>query len=348
MALEIRTTDQISDIAQDDWEKLSRGRSFSSYSWYQMGERVLAQVPRTYVLIYHSGEPIARAVFWLSDQEPLPVASKPVRWGVSAILRRRPLLICRSPLADITGLFLPDSPLREAALAAICEAARLAAQKQRASFITFDYLDPRDLAENWPLHNFSPMSIADPGTSLTLPACGFADYIKTLTKSAQKDYRRHTNQAGAREIVVTTHSSVEDAPHALELIRAVENHHQTMPKPWAGNLLNQVTPANSTWLAARQKGELVGCGLLLRDGPVQLATLLGLNYQVQYVYFQLIYSAILAAMQQNSKILRAGSGAYPFKQHLGFALEDNNHLVFSGCGPVFHTMGKYLGRSPQG
>jgi hypothetical protein len=117
-----------------------------------------------------------------------------------------------------------------------------------------------------------------------------------------------------------------------------------MPKPWARRLLSLANQPNATWLAARCKGELVGCGLVLNDGRVQMATLLGINYQVQYVYFQLMYTAIRNAVEQKAGVLRAGSGAYPFKSRLGFTLEDNNFIAYAGCGPAFHRLGQWLSR----
>jgi len=344
MALEIRTATTIREFTQEEWERLSRGQPFSSYSWYQFGESVLADSPCTYITAYRSGEPVGRAAFWLSRQEPLPLPFAPLRLAASTFLRHRPLFICRSPLADWSGLVLLDMAGREEALGAIAETAQAAARQQKASFVTFDYLNAKESGENWHNVGFSTLTIADPGTRLALPGTDFAGYIKGLPKSAQKDFRRHTNQAQGRGITVSAHAQVSDPQRALELVNKVEKRHKSMPKPWARRLLSLANPPHATWLAARSKGELVGCGLVLNDGQVQVATLLGINYQVQYVYFQLMYAAIRNAVEQKAGVLRAGSGAYPFKQHLGFTLEDNNYVAYSGCGPAFQPLGKWLGR----
>ena len=156
------------------------------------------------------------------------------------------------------------------------------------------------------------------------------------------------NQAKARDIQVTIHPTLNDPARALGLIREVEARHQSMPKPWVNDLLAQAEGPNTAWLAAYQKETLVGCGLILRDGPVHMATLLGLDYSVEYAYFQLMYAAIQNAMQAGARALRAGSGAYAFKKHLGFELEDNNHLVYAGCGPLFQTVGRWLGQASNG
>jgi hypothetical protein len=138
---------------------------------------------------------------------------------------------------------------------------------------------------------------------------------------------------------------VPDPEEALTLIRAVEKRHNSMPKPWARALLERAGGGNAAWLSASQEGRLVGCGLILNDNQVHLATLLGLDYRLEYVYFQLMYAAIEQAIEHQAKALRGGSGAYFFKQRLGFDLENNHHLVFSGCGQAFQSIGNLLGAS---
>jgi hypothetical protein len=242
-------------------------------------------------------------------------------------------------------LILPEGEDREPALAAICSAARAAARELHASFVTFDYLDPGELAGDWQSHGFKPIDISDPGSRLLFQGESFEGFIHSLSKNAQKDYRRHMNQARARNIQVTTHPMVSDPVRALALIHAVEARHGSMPKPWTSDLLEHASETESTWLAASQNGILVGCGLVLRDGPAQVATLLGMDYSVDYVYFPLMYAAIQNAILTGAQELHAGSGAYEFKKHLGFHLENNNHLVYAGCGVVFQRIGAWLGQA---
>lgn len=343
MKLDIRIATSTAEIDRVEWDRLSANRPFASYHWHCFGESVLAPAPCWYVQVYDAGEMIARATFWLSRQEPLPLSSAAERLAVSAMFRCRPLLVCRSPLADWSGLILPEDGRRAEALSTICQAAAEIAARQRASFTAFDYLDPSTLEEDWQSLNFSRLDIDDPGTCLAVERSGFDDFLRGLSKSAYKDYRRHTNQAAARKIEVTVQDRVSDLEDALALIRAVESRHGSMPKPWARALLEQASQGNVAWLSARQDDRLVGCGLILRDERVHLATLLGLDYRVEYVYFQLMYAAIGHAIEQQAQALRAGSGAYSFKQRLGFRLEDNHHLLFSGRGPIFQRLGLLLG-----
>lgn len=89
-------------------------------------------------------------------------------------------------------------------------------------------------------------------------------------------------------------------------------------------------------------GQLVGCGLLLADGESRLATLLGLDYRIPYVYFQIMYAAIRDAISDGARLLRAGSGAYDFKRRLGFQTETNNHLRFSGQTWLLGRLGRLV------
>lgn len=346
MNLDIRIATSIAEVDRGEWDRLSDHRPFTSYDWYEFGECVLAPAPRWHLLVYDAGEMIARATFWLVRQEQLPLSSAIERLGVSMLFRCRPLLICRSPLADWSGLILPDDSRRIDALRLIGVAISEIAAKHKASFSAFDYLNPSILSEDWQRLDYSRVDIDDPGTILALGQTGcFADYLHGLGKSAYKDYRRHTNQAAARKIEVTVQDRVTETEEALALVRAVETRHKAMPKPWARALLANASRGDTSWLSAHQDGRLVGCGLILNDNGVHLATLLGLDYRVEYVYFKLMYAAIENAIEHQAQALRGGSGAYPFKEHLGFTLEDNNHMVFSSQNPIFQRLGLFLGRS---
>ncbi len=345
MKLDIRIATSVTAIDRCEWDRLSANRPFASYDWYQFGESVLASSPRWYILVYDDGDLIARATFWLSREEPLPLTSIAERLIVDQLFRRRPLLVCRSPLADWSGLILPDDSRRDESLHAICTAIAEIAVGQRASFTAFDYMDAPLMSEDWRRLKYTRLDIDDPGTRLTLGQPGFGDFLHGLSKSAYKDYRRHTNQAAARKIEVSVQKRVANPGEALALIRAVETRHKSMPKPWARALLEQATRCDVAWLAAYQEGRLVGCGLILDDNGVYVATLLGLDYGVEYVYFQLMYRAIAHAIEHQARALRGGSGAYAFKQHLGFTLEDNHHLIYSGRGPLFQRLGLLLGHS---
>jgi hypothetical protein len=89
----------------------------------------------------------------------------------------------------------------------------------------------------------------------------------------------------------------------------------------------------STFLEARIGNRPVGCGLLLYDSGAQMAVALGLEKDVPYVYFALLYESLREAFEKKVRLLRWGSGAYAVKEQLGFQKEHNNHLVVAGTRP---------------
>src|SRR5689334_1159062 len=105
----------VAEIDPESWDRLSAGRPFTSHQWYRYGEAVLADCKPIYLIVHQHGQPIARATFWRTANEPLPIQSAFLRHGLQSLFRHWPLLICQSPLCSISGLILPDTLLREAA-----------------------------------------------------------------------------------------------------------------------------------------------------------------------------------------------------------------------------------------
>ncbi len=296
----------------------------------------------TYLIARHEGEPIARATLWLTRQEPLPIANPWGRRALDAIFRRWPLLICRSPFANRPGLTLPASDQRGPALRALAQAARDAARQHHAFAALFDYLHAETTAGlAWP-DGYLTMEMAEPGTFLPLTWPDFDAYLASLGKSARKDYHRHTNHAADLEIVVRVEPHVTAADDALRLIRHVEAHHHTAPNPCARAMLEQIEMIEGTWLAAEIDGRLVGSGLLLPDRGAWTLALLGLDYEVQYTYFQLMYAAIRHVIELGGSVLRGGSGAYEFKQRLGFQVEAPSSIAYTITNRGMHHIAAWI------
>ncbi len=329
---------QVKDVGLQAWNAFGTDRAFSSYAWYAYGEKVLHDCEPVYFIVSYREQVVARATFWTIHQEPLPIPSPLLRRTAAAYLRARPLFTCRSPLSDTSGLFLPAPPLREPALQVIWQAAREYARKIGISFLVFDYLSPEEASgPDWP-EGLTKVTINEPSTILPLSYGSFADYLSALPNSVRKDYRRHRNHAEKQALTVTAQNQVTRISEALPLIRAVEDQHRSAHKPWAAAMLENADQVPSTWITVTMKDQLVGCGLLLSDCGVYLATLLGLDYQFQYIYFQLIYAAIQQSIEQGASYLRAGSGAYELKRRLGFQVEENGSLRFVGQPQWLHWL----------
>lgn len=349
MGLWLQVASGIAEVDPAAWDGLSHGQAWTGRNWYRFGETVFEGDLPVYLLLWDGMTLAARATFWLRRREPLPISSRAARAVTQGLLQHRPLFMCQSPLASVPGLTLPVEG-RDEALATLAQMAQDQARNLGASFVVVPYLERCETAwAGWPA-SFGAVRVPDPGTRLGIRWSDFGSYVDDLPKSVRKDYRRHCNRAAGEGITVTsrrvtTESPIAPVEDALRLIRNVEEAHGSPPNPRARAVLENVALVEATWLEARQGDRLVGCGLLLGDGPVQALGLLGLDYQVRYVYFQLLYAAIRCAIEQGVNVLRGGGGAYTLKTRLGFELESNNHLMFAGNGLLFQAAGRWLART---
>ncbi|NDJ78611.1 MAG: hypothetical protein GYB65_20365 [Chloroflexi bacterium] len=343
---EVQIVSSVTAVDRASWDRLAGTRPFASYDWYQFGEQVLVGDEPVYIILNYDGKPVARATFWFTRQEPVPAGSKLVRRVLEGALRRWPLFVCRSPISNANGLILPDSPLRDAAVRIITGTALRLGRERKASFVVFDYLTREHEDITWP-NSFMTMDGLDPGTYLELEWPDFDSYVAAQKKSMRKDYRRHMNRAADLGIHIHFQDSPPPVDDALPLIRAVEAHHGSSPNPQAQRVFELKVTVPATWITATIGERMVGCGLLLGDGPNRFLTALGLDYEVRYVYFQLVYAAIDRAISEGTRRLRGGSGAYETKQRLGFKIEGDNHLVFTVKNPALRWLAqRVISQSP--
>jgi predicted N-acyltransferase len=324
---DIQTARSINQIDQTVWDTLVAGRPFASHRWCKFGETVLDDGRPVYIVLSQHGEPVAGAMFWLEFHDYLPVRGL-MRWVLEATICRSLMTGC-APMAAASGLFLPEDSRRSSALGALLEVIEKEAQSHRASFVIFNYLPPSIAATPiWPAE-YAELSFLDPGTVLEIEWPDFDSYIGQLRKSMRKDVRRHRNRAKDAGIVVHIHDDiVGNLDQAQQLFHNVEAHHNTTSRSWKRRILEHVDMVDFIWLTAEIENELVGCGLLLGDNNTYSLALLGLNYDIQYTYFQLVYAAIRAAIERGAKALRGGTDAYELKERLGFTKEPNNYMKF--------------------
>jgi predicted N-acyltransferase len=347
MDFDIQTTHSVMETTQPTWDRLSRGRPFTSHRWYRFGEAALSDCSPTYITLFHRNEPTARAAFWLKHREWLPIASRLVRFGVEQFLRRRPLLMCAAPLACTPGLILPDAALRASALETIANAALELGRKSRASLVVFSYVQENEIRQvGWP-EAFSAVSFSDEETSLEMAWPDFDSYLKHLAKSTRRNYRLHCRQADEMGVVITARPSVSDPERAITLIENVERYHHMGRRPWTRTTLENAHLADSAWIAAHIGDQLVGCCSVIGDGEAQIATLLGLDYSVPqyiYVYYRIMYAAVRNAIERGAKVLYGGGGAYELKRRLGFRVQPNDYLVVAATAKSVQRMGARLVR----
>ena len=61
------------------------GRGFQSHSWYQFGERAMAECQPTYLLAWDGDTPVASAALFRIHNEPLPLPSVARRFMASVL-----------------------------------------------------------------------------------------------------------------------------------------------------------------------------------------------------------------------------------------------------------------------
>lgn len=330
--LHVKTFLSIKEIDPLSWNRLSGRMPFQSHHWYLFGERTLFDCPPVYLLVYDRDHPVARASMWLVRNEPLPKMPASFKLIISALLRRWPLLICRSPLANTSGIILEDSSAREDSLEILVNTAITEARKRRASIVLFDFLT-EDEMKAWPSNSYK-LTMPSAGTILQNRWQSLDEFLADGNKKDRQHYKRTLREADKLGIHLTKHKAVPNIEAALALIRNVEERYSSSPNPWMRALLENIEMVNGTWLEAHINHRVVGCGLILEDQDVQLTTVLGLAENIPYVYFRLIYASLEAAFARKVSLLRWGTGAYEVKQRLGFKLEQNNNSVLFGANPL--------------
>jgi predicted N-acyltransferase len=340
--IDVQVAGRVDDVGEEAWDRLGNGLPFTSARWYRFGENALVNDRPMYVNVSYRGEAIGRATFWLTTDAPLPVGSSMIRRGLGILFRRWPLLVCRSPVADVSGLLLPADPsLRRGALEAIREAARELARQHNVSFVLMDYLLNAETKMDWPA-GFVAAAAGDPGTRLSIAWPDFPSYLKGLRYSARHSYRINCNHARRLGIEVKIYRTVEALEEVLFLIRNVERHHNAAHIPWARQTLENISMVDGHWLAVELGGRLAACCVLLSDRRAGVLTLLGRNYQARYAYFQLLYAAMGCAIDTGLHSVKCGSGSYDLKRRLGFELEGNNQIMFAARNRVLYGLGRRL------
>jgi len=265
-----------------------------------------------------------------------------LRRPAMSLVRRWPLLICRSPLASTSGLILPEAERHAEVLAAFTGQALAAAAERGASFVVFDFLGGAEAAK-WPV-DYNVMSTFDPGMRLENRWGSLEEYLADGDKKDRQHYKRTLREAGKLGIRIERRAQPEGIAPALALIRQVESSHGALPNPWTGRMLEHMHMVGGSFLAASINERLVGCGLLVEDNASQMTTALGLAEDVPYVYFMLVYESLKIAFERGARSLRWGSGATDVKQRLGFSPEDNGSLSFAAVSPVLRKLFLWVAR----
>jgi hypothetical protein len=286
----------------------------------------MAECPPTYLIAWDGETPVAGAALFRVHNEPLPLP-KVARRFMASILKQRPLLVCRSPLADTSALLLPGEPLRDEAHAVLAQAAQDEFRKQRCSFLVFEYLLTEQLKyPAWP-QGYEPITLSEPGTYMPIEWESFDAYLKAWNKQDRQHYKQSLRDAEKLGITISKHNVVSDVDAAVQLIRNVSIWQGSASNPWMRGLLENLSMVDSTWIELHKDGRFSGCAAVMRDNQFQLVTGIGLEDDVPDGYFLLLYTALQEAFEHKVRLIRLGTGSYDIKRRLGLHLEDTNHAM---------------------
>jgi len=329
--LDVKVYNSIAEISPEVWDGIAAGRGFQSHRWYTFGERAMADSQPTYLIAYDGEKAVAGTALFKVHNEPLPLPAV-ARQFMASILKHRPLLICRSPLADTSALLLPGEPDRDEALTALAQAAQEQFKKQRCSFLVFDFLLTEQLRYPGWTPGLEPVTMSEPGTYMPIEWESFEAYLEGGNKKDRQHYKKSLKEAEDNGLVLSKHMSVSNVDASLNLVKNVSIWHGSAPNPWMRGLLENFSMIDGTWLEIHKDDKLIGCGAVLRDNKFQLAMGLGLEDDVPGGYFLLLYAALQEAFEHNVRLVRFGTGAYDVKRRLGFHLEDTNHAMVAFAG----------------
>ena len=339
--LKVKVHKSIQEIDPKVWNRVAAARGFQSHRWYTFGERVMEDSPPTYLVAWDGDTPVASAALFKIKNEPLPLPEI-ARQFMSSILKRRPLLVCRSPLADTSALLLPGEPTRDDSLAALAQAAQDEFKKQRCSFLVFDFLLTEQLKyPSWPA-GYERITISEPGTYMPIIWESFDSYLEKTNDKDLQLYKQSLKQAKENGLVLSKQKTVSDIDTAMHLINDVSVWHGSAHNPWTRKMLENFSLVDGTWLEIHKDEKLVGCCAVLRDNKFQIATALGLEDDVPGGYSFLLYSALQDAFEHKVRLVRFGTGSYDVKRQMGFHLEDTNHAMIS----MASTMSRAMKRLP--
>jgi predicted N-acyltransferase len=318
MSLEAYITNNIEEIGEAAWNVLSAGQPFQSYSWYRFGERAMTNAKPIHVILSEDGLAIARASFWCIRDEPL------ARGVAARILKRWPLLVCRSPLSSVTSLILPNP--RGRALAEIVTIGRRLRRQEGCSLLIFDNLDT---ATARAIPQAIRYSFEMPGTILHVCGNSFDEYMASLPRKKQRDIRHNLRKIAEMGIVVTRHQTVEDLDEAEHLYRSLEARKGTERNQWVRTMWENMAMANGTWIAARNaSGQLLACGTTFEDNAAQLETNMG-HDTTPYSYLAVLYESIRLGLERGIHSFYWGATTYELKRRLGFSIFENDSVAIT-------------------
>ncbi len=323
MGFTVTTANRIDDMDIEVWDQLGAGTPFSSARWSRLAEQIVEDFDARYILLTRDRKPVGRASVAFEKNPGMSISQPLMRAFVTRLLSQYPMVYCHAPpanIAQMSGLILPPGD-EVAALHLIHDTLWQIAAVRPSSYLVMGWLSAHERQFIEQLEGYT--LLPDSNMVLELSAPSFDKFIEKLSKSARRNFRDNNKFAEEMNLRVerATHYS-QHSERLWELINNVDDHHKNVgTTPYhrdAFSTIERDFAGQQTMLLAWAGEKLVGCLLLLHDQGVLRITLIGRDYDYEYVYFQIFYEMVRYAIEHGLQRIYGGTGAEQFKRSLGF------------------------------
>jgi predicted N-acyltransferase len=344
MSYLVQIIDDLGSLQNEIWNSAAPQAAFHDAQWMRFAQQIIKDFRPLCALLMEGEQVVGTASFVLSNDPGVTLESGFGRYILQTLLKRYPLLLCQTPIANKSGLVLPVGHETEGLLA-LDSAVRAHIGRYHTSFLVYGWLSEAEKVSFERSGKYNVVAL-DSGMSLKIQWANFEDYHKTLSRTMRRNVKRHDKAATEMGIrLERTHHFAHETPHMMQLVHNVWQHHgNDFAFPYRDDMFATVErdlPNNSIMIFARQHDQIVGLGLLIWDKDVMTWAMLGLDYSVRYVYFQIIYEAIRVAIDLGIKTIQGGTGAYEFKRRLGFT-EQPSQVAFGASLPILRWFANRL------
>jgi len=337
----VRTIDQV-DAAT--WDDLCRGQSFVNHRWLRLAENILSGHEPRYVLVRRQGQLEAAAICSIGRRFGNRALQRRLGW----VLRPFGWLRCAVPLSSETGIRVrPGSP-RTQPVQVLLGAMRRLMLQERALLSTVDFSTDRGLWADLQRGGFRQHSHwADQVLPISWPTLDA--YVAHLPGPHRREIGRLRRRAEREVIGVEPLRAPEShATRVRALIGEVLQRHGTQDI-YVADLVGRGTAIlgdDVHVLAARRRGELIGCAVLLRDGDALLAKWIGLDYARSWgtaTYQMLMLESIRLAIELGMSRLVLGPTSGAIKRSFGAV----PHERFSAMAVMRPVPASLVGRAAR-
>jgi len=331
LGLKTRVVKRITEIPQEDWNKIFPD-VLESYDFFKtLDESNLDQFSLYYIMVYERGKPVGATYCFTTDYSLDTSINGPLRRITNAIKRRMPnifslkILVCGMPMGQGRMGVAGDE---SAMITALLRRMEQIAKKNRSAIIAFKDFDQSYTRILDPLQKKGFLKLDSlPTTELNVWYKNFEEYLKTLSGANRYDLRRKFKKVdGHVPIEMQIVDSLDDGPLRevyklyLDIVAKHEMGFELLPIEFFKNLPKNM-PGRIKYFLWRVDGKLVTFLLCLVSKDMLIDYYVGLDYEVAYkyhLYFVKFRDVLNWCIKHRIKRYEMGVTGYEPKRRLGF------------------------------